>query len=82
METLNEKASVILQNREIVVLTSVNQEGYPRPVPMSKNQSRRHFGSLGGDREKFSENQRFLFKSQSGIMLLRKRKQRSPDRRN
>lgn len=36
METLKEKATVMLQKCETVVLTSVNNEGYPRPVPMSK----------------------------------------------
>ena len=35
METLEKKAAEMLQKSEIVVLTSINQEGYPRPVPMS-----------------------------------------------
>ena len=35
METLEKKAAEMLQKSEVVVLTSINQEGYPRPVPMS-----------------------------------------------
>lgn len=36
METLNEKAAALLQKCEVVALTSVNKEGYPRPVPVTK----------------------------------------------
>lgn len=36
METIKEKAAAMLQRCETVVLSSVNKEGYPRPVPMSK----------------------------------------------
>ena len=39
METLIEKAAAILSRCETVVITSVNKEGYPRPVPMSKIKS-------------------------------------------
>lgn len=39
METLKEKADAMLQRSEVVVLTSINKEGYPRPVPMSKIKS-------------------------------------------
>ena len=39
METLIEKAAEILGRCEIVIITSVNEEGYPRPVPMSKIKS-------------------------------------------
>lgn len=35
-ETLKEKATELLQRCETVVLASINKEGYPRPVPMSK----------------------------------------------
>ena len=35
-KTMKEKAAELLQKCEIVVLSSVNKEGYPRPVPMSK----------------------------------------------
>ncbi len=35
-KTLNEKAAEMLQKCETVVLASINKEGYPRPVPMSK----------------------------------------------
>ena len=35
METLEKKAAEMLQKSEVVVLTSINQEGYPRPVPLS-----------------------------------------------
>lgn len=35
-KTLKEKAAEMLQRCEVVVLTSVNKEGFPRPVPMSK----------------------------------------------
>ena len=36
MALMKEKAAAMLQKCEVVVLTSVNKEGYPRPVPMSK----------------------------------------------
>ena len=36
METIKEKAKAMLARCEVVVLTSINKEGYPRPVPMSK----------------------------------------------
>lgn len=39
METLKEKAEAMLQRCKVVVLTSINKEGYPRPVPMSKIKS-------------------------------------------
>ena len=35
-KTMNENATELLQRCEVVVLASVNKEGYPRPVPMSK----------------------------------------------
>ncbi|MBS6237674.1 MAG: pyridoxamine 5'-phosphate oxidase family protein [Bacteroides sp.] len=35
METMREKAAQMLRESEVVVLASVNKEGYPRPVPMS-----------------------------------------------
>lgn len=35
METLEKKAAEMLQKSEVVVFASINQEGYPRPVPMS-----------------------------------------------
>lgn len=35
-KTMKEKATEMLQRCEVVVLASVNKEGYPRPVPMSK----------------------------------------------
>lgn len=36
MATIIEKATEILERCETVIITSVNEEGYPRPVPMSK----------------------------------------------
>lgn len=33
---MKEKATELLQRCEVVTLASVNKEGYPRPVPMSK----------------------------------------------
>ena len=35
-KTMKEKAVELLQKCEVVTLASVNKEGYPRPVPMSK----------------------------------------------
>jgi Uncharacterized stress protein (general stress protein 26) len=35
-KTMKEKAAELLRRCEIVTLASVNKEGYPRPVPMSK----------------------------------------------
>lgn len=39
MATLIEKATEILERCEVVIITSINKEGYPRPVPMSKIKS-------------------------------------------
>ena len=39
MATLIEKAAEILARCETVVITSINPEGYPRPVPMSNIKS-------------------------------------------
>lgn len=39
METLKQKAEALLDRSQMVVLTSVNAAGYPRPVPMSKIKS-------------------------------------------
>lgn len=39
MTTIKEKAALILDQAQVVILTSVNKEGYPRPVPMSKIKS-------------------------------------------
>lgn len=39
MEAIIEKAAEILGRCETVIITSVNKEGYPRPVPMSKIKS-------------------------------------------
>ena len=35
-KTMKEKGTELLQRCEVVTLASVNKEGYPRPVPMSK----------------------------------------------
>lgn len=43
METIKAKAAAMLQKCETVILTSVNKEGYPRPVPMSKIKSEDFF---------------------------------------
>ena len=34
MEKIKEKAASLLQKCEVVVLSSMNAEGYPRPVPI------------------------------------------------
>lgn len=39
MATLIEKTKEILERCEVVIITSINAEGYPRPVPMSKIKS-------------------------------------------
>lgn len=39
MANIKEKAATLLQNCEIVILTSINEKGYPRPVPMSKTKA-------------------------------------------
>lgn len=36
MTTIKEKAITMLQNCSIVTLSSINEGGYPRPVPMAK----------------------------------------------
>lgn len=36
MKSFKEKGMEMLQRCEVVVLTSINKDGYPRPVPMSK----------------------------------------------
>ena len=35
-KTLKEKAAEILQRCEVVTLASVNEDGFPRPIPISK----------------------------------------------
>lgn len=52
-KTMKEKAAELLQKCEVVTLASVNKEGYPRPVPMSKNCSRRNFHYLDVHRSGF-----------------------------
>ena len=47
MKLMKEKAEQLLQRCEVVVITSVNEEGYPRPVPMSKIKSEGY--STGND---------------------------------
>ena len=64
MKLMKEKAEQLLQRCEVVVITSVNEEGYPRPVPM-----RRIFRGLDGNRQRLSENERFPSESQSRLML-------------
>lgn len=39
MKLIKEKAEQILQRCKVVVVTSVNKDGHPRPVPMSKVKS-------------------------------------------
>lgn len=39
METLKDKAIALLQNCEIVTLASIDDEGYPRPVPICRLKS-------------------------------------------
>lgn len=36
MKRFKEQAMEMLQRCEVVILTSVNKDGYPRPVPMSR----------------------------------------------
>lgn len=36
MEKIKEKAASLLQKCEVVVLSSINAEGYPRPVPIAR----------------------------------------------
>lgn len=36
MTKLKEKAIAMLENCDTIVLSSINKEGYPRPVPMAK----------------------------------------------
>ena len=69
MKLMKEKAEQLLQRCEVVVITSVNEEGYPRPVPMSQNQIGRIFRGLDGNRQRLSENERFPSESQSRLML-------------
>lgn len=39
MANIKEKAATLLQNCEVVILSSINEKGYPRPVPMSKTKA-------------------------------------------
>ena len=39
MSNLKERADALIEKCEVVVITSVNKDGYPRPVPMSKIKS-------------------------------------------
>ncbi len=39
MKEIKEKAEQMLQQCEVVTIASINENGYPRPVPMSKIKS-------------------------------------------
>ena len=52
-KTMKEKAAELLQRCEVVTLASVNKEGYPRPVPMSKIAAERNFHYLDVHRSGF-----------------------------
>lgn len=43
MESLKEKAKALLQQCEVVTLTSINKEGYPRPVRHSEGREKQVF---------------------------------------
>ena len=73
METMREKAAQMLRESEVVVLTSVNKEGYPRPVP-------RHFNSMDVNRKRLREDRGFSQESERRTMLLCTGKQCLHDR--
>lgn len=54
-KTMKEKAVELLQKCEVVTLASVNKEGYPRPVPMSKIAAEGIFHYLDVHRSGFIE---------------------------
>ena len=56
MEELKRKAELLLEQCESVVLTSIDENGFPRPVPMSKGDSRRDNYNLVCYRNVFREN--------------------------
>lgn len=67
MTTIKEKATHILEQAQVVILTSVNKEGYPRPVPMSKIKSEdisRIWFATGLDSVKTRD---FLSNTKSGV---------------
>ena len=70
METMREKAAQMLRESEVVVLTSVNKEGYPRPVPMS----------MDVNRKRLHEDRGFSQESERRTMLLCTGKQCLHDR--
>lgn len=73
MKSLNERAADLLQDCETVILSSVNQEGYPRPVPLSKIASEGISEIWMGNRGTFCENERFPEQPESGSLFLRTR---------
>ena len=59
MESLKEKAKALLQQCEVVTLTSINKEGYPRPVPLSKIENGRINNHLVCNRKQFGKDKGF-----------------------
>ena len=66
-KTMKEKATELLQRCEVVVLASVNKEGYPRPVPMSKICNRRNFYYLDVYRSGLLKTIDFLANPKAGL---------------
>lgn len=54
MATLIEKAAEILARCETVVITSINQEGYPPPRSNEQHQVGRGHNRMVGDRQRQS----------------------------
>lgn len=80
MKTLKEQAAEMLKRCETVVVASVNNGGFPRPVPMSKIHSEGYaevWMATGKDSLKTRD---FARKSESRFMFFRKREQCRPDR--
>ena len=56
MEELKRKAELLLEQCESVVLTSIDENGFPRPVPMSKVKAEGITDNLVCYRNVFREN--------------------------
>ena len=73
MEKIKKKAASLLQKCEVVVLSSINAEGYPRPVPIARIAIRRIIHYLDVYRCFITENNGIPCKRESRTMLVFRR---------
>lgn len=82
MGSLKEKAKALLQQCEVVTLTSINKEGYPRPVPLSKIKTEGLTTIWFATGNSSAKTKDFRSNPKSRHMFLQRGKQRGHDRRS